>query len=188
MALQKSDNWKLKKWYSVYAPKSFNSAIIGEMPANDDKSAMGRNIVVGLDVLTRNPSNAYTNVILKVTEIKGNSAYTKLVHIEQLYSYIRSLVRRYRSVAGAVVPVKTKDGIGMVAKIIVITRARTTHSRIIGIRKEVNSITESYFRENDADAAINAVVEGKFQAELAARLMHITPLNKVEVKKLEMVQ
>lgn len=66
MALQKkSDNWKLKKWYSIYAPKLFNEAVIGEMPANEDSAAVGRKIVVGLDVLTKNPSHAYTNVVLK---------------------------------------------------------------------------------------------------------------------------
>ncbi|MGI0100352.1 MAG: hypothetical protein ACREBH_01340 [Candidatus Micrarchaeaceae archaeon] len=186
MVLQKkTDSWKLKKWYSVYAPKVFNNAIVGEMPANEDKAAVGRNIVIGLDLLTKNPSNAYTSVVLKVTEVSGNSAQTKLVSISQLYSYIRSLVRRYRSVSTSVVPVKTRDGIGMVVKMIVITRARNTHSRIIGIRKEVNSAVESYFKENDSDTAISAIVEGKFQAGLAARLSHIAPLNKVEVRRLD---
>ena len=100
MAVQKkADKWKLKKWFSVYAPKQFNDAVIGEMPANDEKSAVGRNIVVGLDALTHNPSHAYTNVVLKVVSAEGSAAHTKLVSITQLYSYIRSLVRRYKSIA-----------------------------------------------------------------------------------------
>src|ERR1700733_3879419 len=101
MAIAKkgADKWKLKQWYSVYAPKVFNDALIGEMPGNDEKAVLGRKIVVGLDSLTKNPSNAYTTVELKVTDVNGNAAHTKLVSISQLYSYIRSLVRRYRSVA-----------------------------------------------------------------------------------------
>lgn len=187
MALQKkSDNWKLKKWYSIHAPKVFNEMIIGEMPANEDSAAVGRKIVVGLDVLTRNPSNAYTNVVLKVTDVNGNAAHTKLVEISQLYSYIRSLVRRYRSVASLVLPVVTKDGEKMVVKLLVITRSRTTHSRIVGIRKEMNDIVINTFRESDANPIINSIIEGRFQAELAAKLKHITPLNKIEVKTLEM--
>lgn len=187
MALQKKglDNWKLKQWYAVYAPKVFNDALIGEMPGNDEKAVIGRKIVVGLDSLTKNPSNAYTTVELKVIEVNGNSAHTKLVSISQLYSYIRSLVRRYRSVATSVLPVKTKDGTKMVVKMLVITKARTTHSRISGIRKEMNAHIQNYFTENDANTAITAVIEGKFQAELAAKLRHIAPLNKVEVKTLE---
>ncbi len=187
MAIQKKsvDNWKLKKWYSVYAPKVFNDALVGEMPGNEDKAVIGRNIVVGLDFLTKNPSNAYTSVVLKITDVNGNSAHTKLVSISQLYSYIRSLVRRYRSVASSVLPVHTKDGIAMVVKILVITKARTTHSRIVGIRKETGQLVTDFFKENDSNAVIKAVIEGRFQAEIASKLKHITPLNKVEVKMLE---
>lgn len=187
MALQKkgTDKWKLKKWYEVHAPEVFNETIIGEMPANDDKSVVGRKIVVSLDSLTKNPANAYTSVVLKVTDVKGNAAHTKLISISQLYSYMRSIVRRYRSVADSVLPVTTRDGSGMVVKMIVITRSRTTHSRLVGIRKEMNELVVNYFKENDANPAINAVIEGKFQAELAGKLKHIAPLNKVEVKTLE---
>ncbi len=187
MALQKKgENWKLKKWFSVYAPKLFGDHVVGEMPANDESSVVGRNIVVGLDTLTKNPSHAYTNVTLKVTDVNGNAAHTRLVSISQLYSYTRSLVRRYRSVATLVLPVKSKDGIDMVVKMLVITRARTTHSRVVGIREEMSVLAANFFKESDANDAINAVIEGKFQAELASRLRHIAPLNKIEVKTLEM--
>lgn len=186
MALQKkTDNWKLKKWYSIYAPKVFNEAIIGEMPANDDKFAIGRKIVVGLDVLTKNPSHAYTNVVLKVTDVNGNAAHTKLISISQLYSYIRSLVRRYRSVATLVLPVQSSDGVKMVLKFLVITRSRTTHSRIVGIRKEMNALALNMCSEKDSNAVINSIIEGKMQAELASKLKHIAPLNKIEVKTIE---
>ena len=52
---KKTEGWKLKKWYSVYAPKVFNDALVGEMPANDDKYVVGRNIVVGLDSAYKKP-------------------------------------------------------------------------------------------------------------------------------------
>ena len=62
---------------------------------------------------------------------------------------------------------------------LVITKARTTHSRIVGIRKEMNQHVTNFFSENESNAAITAVVEGRFQAELASKLRHIAPLNKV---------
>jgi small subunit ribosomal protein S3Ae len=186
MAVQKkADKWKLKKWFSIYAPKQFNDAVIGEMPANDEKSAVGRNIVVGLDALTHNPSHAYTNVVLKVTGAEGSAAHTKLVSITLLYSYIRSLVRRYKSIATLILPVSSKDGTKMVFKMLVITRQRATHSRISGIRREMNERMLNYARETDVTEMINSVIEGKFQAEMAAQLRHITPISKVEVRSLE---
>ena len=178
----------MKKWFSVYAPASFNTALIGEMPANDDEAAIGRSIVVSLDALTHNPSHAYTNVKFKITDVNGTVANTKLVSMEQLYSYIRSLVRKYRSVATLVQNVQTKDGVKMVVKLLVITRQRATARKIVGIRKEACEMAKGYFMENDASSIITAILEGKFQSDLASRLSHVVPLNKVEVRKLEVPQ
>ncbi|MGI0134082.1 MAG: hypothetical protein ACREBW_03900 [Candidatus Micrarchaeaceae archaeon] len=189
MAIQKKvDTWKLKKWYSVYAPKAFNNALVGEMPANEDKLAMNRNIVVSLDQLTRNPAHAYTNVVLKVTDIEGTAAHTRIIAIQQLHSYIRSLVRRYRSIVVLVQPTTTSNGDKMVIKLLAITRGRTAHSKILGIRAEMSQLTSDYFKANDSDAVISAIIEGKFQAELAGKLSHIAQLNKLEVRKLEIKQ
>jgi small subunit ribosomal protein S3Ae len=188
MVLQKKETWKLKKWFSVYAPSAFGTALIGEMPANDDAAAMGRSIVVSLDALTHNPSHAYTNVKFRITEVNGTTANTKLVSMEQLYSYIRSLVRKYRSVATLVQKVQTKDGVNMVAKLLIVTRQRATTRKIVGIRKEAGEIAKGYFLENDANAIIAAILGGKLQSDLAARLNHIAPINKIEVRKLEVAQ
>ena len=186
MAVQKkADKWKMKRWFSVYAPKQFGDAMIGEMPANDEKAALGRNIVVGLDALTHNPSHAYTNITLKVIGAEGSAAHTKLVSITLLYSYIRSLVRRYKSIATSVLPVASKDGTKIVLKMLVITRARSTHSRIAGIRKEMNERALAIAKEADSAEFINSVIEGRFQAEMAAKLRHITPISKVEVRRLQ---
>ena len=187
MAVQRGiDKWKMKNWFTVRAPKVFNDAAVGEMPANDEKAALGRNVTVSLDYLTRNPSHAYTNVVLKIIEVKGDAAQTKLVRIELLQSYLRSFVRRYRSVSSAVIPVKSKDGASAVIKLIAVTRARTAHSKIVGVRKEMSDFATNYFSENDMDGIISAIIEGKFQAELGAKLDHITDLNKIEVRKLEL--
>lgn len=186
MAVQRGiDKWRLKKWFTVRAPKEFNDATVGEMPANDEKAVLGRNIVVSLDMLTHNPSHAYTNVTLKVIGISGDAAQTKLIKMELLASYIRSFVRRYRSVSSAVIPVSTRDGTSMVVKLIAVTRARTAHTKIVGMRREMIDFTRGYFRENDIGPLVGSIIDGKFQDALTSKLRHITDLNKIEVRKLE---
>jgi small subunit ribosomal protein S3Ae len=184
-AQKKVDKWKLKKWFSVHAPSVFNNVIIGEIPANDENSALGRNITVALDTITHNPQHAYTNVIFKTVEVTGTTANTRLVEIFELYSYVRSLVRRYRSIAASVLPAASKDGTQMVVKLLAVTSQRTTHSRILGIRKEMNSFVAEYCKNNDFAAIVKAIVEGSFQNEIANKVEHITPLFKIEVRKLE---
>ncbi len=189
MATQKgSDKWKLKKWFSAYAPKPFNDVLIAEFPANDEKAIIGRNIRVGLDKLTQNPQNSFANVFFRITGANGERAQLKLIRIELLFSYVRSLARRYRSLSDSILKVTTKDGMQMVMKPLVVTASRETHARIIGIRKELNQYLEQYARENDADTIVSEVVSGKLQSDLYAKLKHITQLNRVEMKKLELKQ
>jgi small subunit ribosomal protein S3Ae len=182
---KKIDKWKLKKWFSIYAPSVFKNTIIGEMPANDEAAAMGRTVTVALDTITHNPQHAFTNVTFKIVNVNGTAANTRLIEMFELYSYVRSLVRRYRSIAASVLPASSKDGVQMVVKLLAVTNQRTTHSRILGIRKEMNGFVTSYFKENDFNTIINSIVEGKFQEELASKMEHITSLYKLEVRKLE---
>jgi small subunit ribosomal protein S3Ae len=188
MALQKTvDTWKLKKWFTVYAPKEFNEAQIAEMPANDESRVIGRNIRIGLSTITNNPSHAYTEVVLKVTDVNGEAAHTKIVRLEQVYSYIRSLVRRYKSISDGVFNVSTNDGTKEVAKILIITRGRTAHTKLVGMRKESKDFLEAYCKEKSLKEVLDNIISGKLQSELGAKVSHIAPISKIEVKKLEIV-
>ncbi len=186
MAVQKGiDKWKLKKWFVVHAPAMFNEEVIAEIPANDEKVILNRRIKVGLDTLTHNPQNAYADIFFKITGVAGNNASTKVNKIELPMSYTRSLARKYRSIADSTVKVSTKDNISMKVKPMIVTQHRETQSRIRGIRKEAEEYIKSFFTTNDAQQAIMAIVEGKLQTDLASKLEHITAINKVEIRKLE---
>jgi ribosomal protein S3AE len=186
LAIQKKvDNWKLKRWFSVYAAKPFNDVLIGEIPAKDEKNALGRQIKVGLNVLTNNPQNSYMNLFFKITDVQGDKAQTTLVKMELLFSYIRTLVRKYRSVSLAVVKGKSNDNLAIIIKPIVVTAHRETHTRIRGIRKEMSEMLASYIRENDSETIVKSIIEGKLQHDLFAKLRHIAPLGKIEIKRLD---
>jgi len=185
LAFQKGDTWRLKKWFTVYAPKVFNEVQIGEMPASDEKSALNRTIKVPLSTLTKNPAHAYSSVFLKVSDVNGDAAHTNIIRIEQSRGYIRSLVRRYRGVADSVISTTTKEGKVVVFKMIVITRSRVARSKTTGIRKELTEFVRAYAKDNELNTVINAVIEGKLQAELTAKIKNIALIFKVEVKKLE---
>lgn len=186
MATQKTtEKWKLKKWFSVYAPKIFNEVVIAEIPANDEKGLVGKNLKVSLDSLTHNPQNSYTNIYFKITGVDGSKVKTRIVKIEILFSYLRSLVRRYRSISSSVLKASSKDNVSIIVKPVVITAKKETHSRISGIRKEMNQFLEGYISENNYDEIIGSVIDGKLQAQIYNKINHIAKLSKVEIRKLE---
>lgn len=187
MASQKgTENWKTKKWFVVCAPQTFNEAQLGEMPGKDEKSVLGRNVHVSLDTLTGNPQNANMNLIFKVTEVKGDKALTKLTEMALLFSFIRTMVRRHKSVSTTVVRGTSKDGILITVKPIVITGQRSAASRLIGIRKETNEFISAYISGNESDSIVKSVIDGSMQQELYTKLRHVAPLSKVEIRKLEL--
>jgi ribosomal protein S3AE len=186
MATQRgSDLWKQKKWFAVHAPKTFDNKMICEIPANDEKSMTSRDIVVALSQLTGDPGHAFTNVTLKVESVSGNVAQTKLVTMQQLQSYIRSLVRRGRSVADSVLTLKTSDGVSVTLKMIAITSARAAHSDVRSIRKGMNDYLTTYVKNKDFDTLVKQIIEGRMQADMAGKLRKIIQISKVEVRKLE---
>lgn len=189
MASQKGiDNWKLKKWFGVYAPKVFNEVQIGEMPGKDDKAVLGRNIKVSLNEITKNPQNTNTSLFFKVYAVDGDKAKTKLVSMELLFSYVRTIVRRYKSISTTVIKGKAKDGVEIVIKPIIVTAQRSTTSRLRGLRAEMTSILNKYVKENDSESIVKSIIDGSMQKELYTKLDHIAPINKVEIRRLEISQ
>lgn len=186
MAAQKGvDKWKSKKWFTVYAPKVFDEQKICEIPGEDEKAVQGRRIKVSLDRLTHNPQHAVSNVIIKIDNVNGDSAHTRLVMIEEVYSYIRSLVRRYRSVSSAVVPVKASGGEPFVVKAIAITKERTAASRLKAIRALMENRIKELAASNSADWIVKSVIDGTLQADIHDKANRIAQVGKVEIKKIE---
>jgi len=185
LALQKGEKWKLKKWFNIYSPKVLGENIIGEMPANDEKSAIGRVIKVGLSWITQNPQHSFMNVGLRVVEVNDNAAHTKVDFLEGNYSYIRSLVRRYSTAIYTVDKIKDKDGKDIVLKLIAVTANRVTTPKEKGIRAELIKFGREYAANLSSDELVNAIINGSLQSEAKKRANKIAPISKLEVKKVE---
>lgn len=187
MASQKKDTWKFKKWFTVYAPNVFGEEkIIGEMPANNEKVVSSRNINIALSNITNNPSHMYINAKLKVDEVNGDNVTTKLVELRLPYSYMRSLVRRYRSISNTRVVGTSKDGFKVIVKALAITNGRTTHSRTIAMRKEMSEYITSNLKDSTYEDTIKSIMEGRMQSELKSKIEHIAPINKIEIIAFEL--
>jgi small subunit ribosomal protein S3Ae len=186
MATQKGiEKWKNKKWFTVYAPKVFENKAFGEIPANDEKALIGRNIKATLNVFTGNPEHSYTNVIFKILEAKGNAANTKMERMELPYSYTKSLAKKFKSVFGLRVVATTKDNTKMVIKLLVITSRRTATAKIKGMRKQLEQFTQKYFTGGTMEEGVKSIADKRFQSDAAALLSDISRVSNIEIKKLE---
>ncbi|MDE1825844.1 MAG: hypothetical protein KGH61_04785 [Candidatus Micrarchaeota archaeon] len=184
---QKSiEKWKTKRWFNVHTPKLLGEAIIGEIPAADEKGILGRVIKVSLSWITKNPAQSFMTVGLKVTSANGDAAQTELHYLELVYSYTHSLVRRGSSAVYVIAKLRDRDGKAIVLKLIGISRNKINTPKKYGIRKILTEFSGAYASSKSTEEFIKSVIDGSFQMDAMKAANKIAPMGKLEVKKIEL--
>jgi len=181
------DNWKLKSWYNVFAPEIFESKQIGQIVALEEDTLKDRVIKVGLGEITGSfgQGAAFTSIYFRVEKVSGKSVSTKFIVHELAPSYIKTLLRRRRSILYLVDDVVTKDGKAVCIKSVAVTAFRESenvrHDLRMAIAREIKAVAA----ESDLNSLTQEIVFGKFAAKVFGRVKMITPLRRLEIRKSE---
>ncbi|MCD6127252.1 MAG: 30S ribosomal protein S3ae [Methanomicrobia archaeon] len=181
--LKKKDPWKLKKWYSVYAPKIFGNQKIADIPATEPEQLIGRVIETTLRDLTGDFTKTHVKLFFKITDVKGESAYTELKKQELLRSYMRSQVRRNTTKVDRIMDVKTKDGRKARVQVTAITAKRVQQSREKEIRNILGNVIKQEASNKDIEQFVLELVLGKIASAAYREAKKIYPLKRVEISK-----
>ena len=179
------DKWKTKSWYSIIAPDMFENKEVGQVPADDDTKLKDRIIRVSLGDMTGDMSQAYTMLMFRVSEVKGKSAFTKLIGHELSPSYLRSLVRRRRDVIHDVVDVETKDGVKIRVKSSLYTARKASSPAKTAVRNAARVEVTARAKEMDFQTFEQEIIFGKFSSRIYKAVKRILPIKRVEVRKTE---
>jgi small subunit ribosomal protein S3Ae len=185
MAKKVIETWKTKKWYNIYAPELFGSKQIGETISSDEKLLINRVITVGLDELTGDFSQSYSTAKLRIIEVKGNNAYTKFIGHEQSPSFIRTFIRRRKTLIDHVVDVRTSDGADLRLKLLVFTACKVARESEADIRNKMQSELISKASSMTADQLLQEILFKKFAMKLIPIIKKIAPIKRVEFRKTE---
>jgi len=177
------DTWKSKTWYTVLAPQMFESKEIGQIPATEDAHLMNRIVKVSLAELTGDMSQSYVNLNFRINEVKGKTAYTKLIGHEISAGYLRTLVRRRSNVVNEVVDVESKDGVKLRIKISIFTARRVSSPVKTALRNSTKDEVLLRVKEMDFQQLAQEIIFGKFSATLFNRLRKLCPVKRIEVRK-----
>ncbi len=181
------DKWKLKSWYSIIAPESFDSKEIGQLVSSDEANLKDRVIRIGLGDLTGSFSQgtAYTMLYFRVNEVVGKTAKTVFIGHELVPGYIRTLARRRRSIISQVDDVVTKDGVEMRIKMLCISGLRVSEAVRTDARKALSAAIKSIAKSTDFPVLVQELAFGKLSAKLYGSVKKLGPIKRVEVKKSE---
>ncbi|MFH0973230.1 MAG: hypothetical protein V1817_00355 [Candidatus Micrarchaeota archaeon] len=180
------DTWKLKTWYSVLAPKFLGEVEIAKTPASDEDKLINRVIILPLKEVSHDIAHIYTNIKLRVFEIKGKTAFTKFIGHEISKEYLSTLVRRHRDALHVVYPVKSRDGVEFTVKILLVTAVPCSNSQKTALRNALKKEVEAKVAATDFGRFITEALYGRLGAELSQKLKRIAPVRRIEIKKTQL--
>ena len=181
------DRWALKKWYPVYASSAFGYAEIGEIPANSERSLIGRTMEVRLYQITGDFTQAHIKLKFQIVKVIDGKAFTQFKGFELARDYLRSLVRRGTTKVDGIFDVETKDRVKLRVAVMVITQHRIKTSQEKLIRKLAKEVIENRARMLAFDEFIQEAVLGKIASEVYNKARKVYPLRKVEVRKIKVL-
>lgn len=190
MAVKKTiDAWKTKQWYTIVAPK-----FLGEVhttltiPATEEGSLLNRVISIPLKEVTRDISHLYVSVRLRVSEIKGKSAFTKFIGHSLAREYITTLVRRRRDALELHIPLVSKDGVEFQLSSLIVTNGTCSERQKKLLRNTLAEELKQKSSTNDFGDFIRLILFQHLGQELQAKLSKVYPLKRIELIKTELFE
>ncbi|BCU67371.1 30S ribosomal protein S3ae [Sulfolobales archaeon HS-7] len=177
------DKWKMKKWFTVFAPELFSGVPLGQTAAFEGSQIIGRKIETTLYDLTGDFSLVHVKVYFKITKTDNERAYSAFYGHEMARDYIRSLIRRKSSKIQNVVDVVTKDGYKIRVKALILTTYRCQRRQKTDIRKISADLIQKIASESNSNDFISSMLFGKISNEIFNTCKKIYPLRNVEIEK-----
>lgn len=176
---------KKKHWYQILPTSNFKIPEIGETFTSDPSKLVGKTVAVsGMDLM-RDPRKGNIKITFRVTEIKDNKALTEIKSYEIVQNSIRRMMHQGKEKIDASFKTETKDNILVIAKPVLITRAKTSRAVLSKIRKNAEDFLKAAIKKQSYQESINLLLEGKLQVQLREHLKKTYPLAACHIRMFE---
>ena len=181
------DKWRSKTWYMIVAPPYFGNIELGQVPAADEKSVIGRVAEATLYDITGDFSHQNLKMFFQVNTIEGKSARTLFKGHEYSRDYLRSLVRRRTTKVDGLFTLTTKDGFKLRIAVSALSLSRIKTSQ----EKTIRHIMAKTVKEKAAvltlDQFVQEMVLGKIASDIYNESKLVAPLRHVGIRKSKLV-
>ena len=181
------DKWRSKVWYLIVAPPYFGNVELGSVPAQDEKSLIGRVAEATLYDITGDFSHQNLKMFFQVTAIEGKTARTVFKGHEYSRDYLRSLVRRRTTKVDGLFNLTTKDGYKLRVAVSALTLSRIKTSQEKIIRKIMDQIVKEKAVALTLDQFVQEMVLGKIASDIYNESKQIAPLRHVGIRKSKLI-
>ncbi len=176
-----------KKWFKAVAPAIFKNINLGEIMAFEHKDLAGRNIGVNYMQITSNPRDQNKKVILKINDIKGDTAYTSPTKFFYLDSFIQRATKRYKEKFISVIKKPSKDKKNIKIKTSVLIRNHVTQKVRAAILKKIEDLLTEKIKKIDSENLFIPEFADKTAFEIKKEVKKIYPIDKLTIWKISII-
>jgi small subunit ribosomal protein S3Ae len=176
---------KGKQWFTVVAPSYFGSVELVQTPSSESENLIGRKLTINVADLTNDPNKFYMKITFRITRVEGEKAFTEFDEFEIFREYLaRMVVHRVRRI-DIIQDLKTKDGILLRVKTVVITpkKAKATIEKVM--RKRVGEMIKNIVENSNLEEFVKGIVSEEIKSKIMAEAKKIYPLRNFEFRKIE---
>jgi len=178
---------KAKEWYSIISPKIFGEKEIGKTMAADPEHLNGRKIILNIVELVENCDKFFMKVSLKVKRIEEKNLFTEFDGTEYMRDYIsRMILRRIRRV-DIIEDLKTKDGVMLRVKCLVIISRRVKSSIQKSIRSDVEGLIKKEVEKSTLEEFLNDIISDDIKHRILSEIRRIYPVRNFEIRKTQLL-
>ncbi|MBS3156369.1 hypothetical protein J4413_04045 [Candidatus Woesearchaeota archaeon] len=188
MAVQSLTKKGKKKWYTISSTSHFKEKSLGETPAYEPERLIGRIVSTSMSNLTGNIRMQNVKISFKIKEVKDNNALTELVGYEVSSAHIKRIVRPGRDRVDASFIKKTKDGVKVVVKPLLLTRFNTHNSVRSELKKKCEEFFDKLFSETDYNLFISELISNRIHGSMKEFLNKTYPLGGVEIRVMKKIE
>ncbi len=186
-ARRTKDKWKSKKWFNIYAPPMFSSALIGEGLAEEVGLLVGRIPEITMQELTGDFAQMHVKLRFRINEVRGQDAHTVFVGHDLTSDYVRRQTRRKHSKMDVCKDMVTKDGWHVVIKPLAISDLRIKSSQQTAIRTILENAIVEIGGKHTLVELTKMIVGGDLSKELTQRVKGIYPVKRIEIRRSEVL-
>lgn len=183
----KKDKWKAKVWYNVMAPDMFNRVKVAEALGEEAEKMRGRIVEISAQEITNDMSKMHIKLRLKINDVRGMDAFTHFIGHDMTSDYVRRMTRRRKSKIDTAVDVKTRDNVSIRIKPLAISGKRIRSAQQTTMRVIMWKVISDFCSQRALDEVVKAMISGQLAKDLAVACKPIQPLQRVEIRKSEIL-
>jgi len=172
-----------KRWRPVYALKPLQDRFIGELYTATPQDMEGRYILINLAAVTNNYAHQHFNIKFRVEKVEGDKGLASVYGYYMQQAYEKRVIRRRREKISDSFGVKTKDGVLVVVKPLIITTSKCSRNVETKIRKYARFFYASKAAEMNYDEFMDNIINAKLQSELRKNASKIMPIAASELRR-----